>query len=267
MWKGLSAWGYHGLPVSDFKPEAMQEGTMWLWRLGLLLTTWQRYRLSVVYLHVPWDICMIHVMYRSSCRHRIYWDLLLAWVQNYYSSKDVILYSSVCTFSHLIPHVSAISTEHASKFNHLCYAKARPCFGLLVSLQWLKASKRIKLRVSLCFHPWLRMDPKLRGRKHPRQTRALCTLGRFSASSLQAFNLSIKVWSRQHKDLQINTLAKVPGWGLAEPHGRLHMSEKYVSKLYTLHFVSWFPFRFLQTMTFLRKVGRVQWLGITNFFQ
>ena len=103
--------------------------------------------------------------------------------------------------------------------------------------------------------------------EHPRQTRALCTLGRFSASSLQAFNLSIKVWSRQHKDLRINTLAKVPGWGLAEPHGRLHMSEKYVSKLYTLHFVSWFPFRFLQTMTFLRKVGRVQRLGITNFSQ
>lgn len=200
---------------------------------------------AVGHLH---DTCNVSIY-----RHRIYWDLLLAWVQNYYNSKDVILYSSVCTFSHLIPHVSAISTEHASKFNHLCYAKARPCFGLLVSLQWLKASKRIKLRVSLCFHPWLRMDPKLRDRKHPRQTRALCTLGRFSASSLQAFNLSIKVWSRQHKDLRINTLAKVPGWGLAEPHGRLHMSEKYVSKLYTLHFVSWFPFRFLQTMTFLRK--------------
>lgn len=58
---------------------------------------------------------------------------------------------------------------------------------------------------------------------------------------LQAFNLSIKVWSTQRKDLRINSLAKVPGWGLAEPHGRLHMSEKYVSKLYTLHFVSWFP--------------------------
>lgn len=156
---------------------------------------------AVGHLH---DTCNVSIY-----RHRIYWDLLLAWVQNYYNSKDVILYSSVCTFSHLIPHVSAISTEHASKFNHLCYAKARPCFGLLVSLQWLKASKRIKLRVSLCFHPWLRMDPKLRDRKHPRQTRALCTLGRFSASSLQAFNLSIKVWSRQHKDLRINTLARV----------------------------------------------------------
>lgn len=87
----------------------------------------------------------------SIYRHRIYWDLLLAWVQNCYKSKDVILYSSVCTFSQIISHVSAISTEHVSKFNHLWYAKARPCFGLLCVVAMAQSVKADQVESFIVF--------------------------------------------------------------------------------------------------------------------
>lgn len=128
---------------------------------------------AVGHLH---DTCNVSIY-----RHRIYWDLLLAWVQNYYNSKDVILYSSVCTFSHLIPHVSAI--RHQIQPSLLCKSSSMLWLACVVAMAQSVKADQVE---SFILFPSMAEN----GSKTSRQETSPANKGTLHLRSLQCFILT-----------------------------------------------------------------------------